>query len=414
KAADPRRRVAARGRAGICVVTPLRLTVNGRPVNTTVEPRTHLADFLRESENLTGTHLGCEHGVCGACTVLIDGEPARSCITYAVACEGASITTIEGLEEDEVVRELRAAFSREHALQCGYCTPGMLVSARDIVLRAEARSEREIRAAMSGNLCRCTGYVGIVRAIETTMAARRARGSVGRTAQRALGPVGSGHAAFINEPSPERPRAAAPSEPGAAIKRVLGDFKPAVILEQSFLVDYPIEEVWAFFGRLPDVIACLPGASLTGEPADQQVAGRMRTKVGPFAADFHGVAEIARDHSSYSGTIRGSGRDTHSSSTTRGSVRYRLRPTGEASTQVELTIGYTLTGPLAQFSRTDLVEDIARQLIKTFVARLEARLTGQAVPAASELHAAALLFSPLPQPLPPSFPPIAPPTPTTP
>ena len=106
-------------------MSALRLTVNGREITADVEPRTHLADFLRESELLTGTHLGCEQGVCGACTVLIDGAPARSCITYALACDGAEITTIEGLDDDEATRELRAAFSREHALQCGYCTPGM-------------------------------------------------------------------------------------------------------------------------------------------------------------------------------------------------------------------------------------------------------------------------------------------------
>ena len=113
------------------------LTINEKPVTATVEPRTHLADFLREGRNLTGTHIGCEHGVCGACTVLIDGSPARSCITFAVACDGASITTIEGLDNDPVAAELRTAFSREHALQCGYCTPGMLISARDVALRLD-------------------------------------------------------------------------------------------------------------------------------------------------------------------------------------------------------------------------------------------------------------------------------------
>ena len=114
-------------------MTSVSMTINGGPVEAEVEPRTHLADFIREHRNLTGTHLGCEHGVCGACTVLIDGAPARSCITYAVACDGAVITTVEGLH-DEVSVELRNAFSREHALQCGFCTPGMLVSARDAVL----------------------------------------------------------------------------------------------------------------------------------------------------------------------------------------------------------------------------------------------------------------------------------------
>ena len=113
----------------------IELSVNQRPVRISAEPRTNLADFVRDKLDLTGTHLGCEHGVCGACTVLVDGVPARSCITYAVACEGAEVTTIEGLDEDGVTTELRAAFTREHALQCGYCTPGMLVSARDLVLR---------------------------------------------------------------------------------------------------------------------------------------------------------------------------------------------------------------------------------------------------------------------------------------
>jgi len=106
------------------------LTVNERTVEASAEPRTSLADFVREKLDLTGTHLGCEHGVCGACTLLLDGVPARSCITYAVACDGAAVTTIEGLDDDEITSELRAAFTREHALQCGYCTPGMLVSSR--------------------------------------------------------------------------------------------------------------------------------------------------------------------------------------------------------------------------------------------------------------------------------------------
>jgi carbon-monoxide dehydrogenase small subunit len=146
-------------------VKPVALTVNGRPVSAEVEPRTSLADYLREGEGLTGTNLGCEHGVCGACTIEIDGVPARSCITLAVACEGASVRTIEGFDADPVMEELRQAFTAEHALQCGYCTPGMLVTARDIVLRLPDADEARIRLELSGNLCRCTGYVGIVNAI---------------------------------------------------------------------------------------------------------------------------------------------------------------------------------------------------------------------------------------------------------
>ena len=148
---------------------PIRLTVNGEAVQAEVEPRTHLADFLREGRGLTGTNLGCEHGVCGACTLEIDGAPARSCITFAVACDGANVRTIEGFEEDAVMAKLRAAFTAEHALQCGYCTPGMLVTARDIVMRLPGADEARIRQELSGNLCRCTGYMGIVRAIQRVL-----------------------------------------------------------------------------------------------------------------------------------------------------------------------------------------------------------------------------------------------------
>ena len=151
----------------------LTLAVNGRKVAATVEPRLHLGDFLRERELLTATHLGCEHGVCGACTVLLDGKPVRSCITLAVACEGRAVTTLEGLENDPVMAELRDAFSAEHALQCGFCSPGMLVSARDLVLRKPDADDRAVRIEMSGNLCRCTGYRGIVRAIRRVLDARR-------------------------------------------------------------------------------------------------------------------------------------------------------------------------------------------------------------------------------------------------
>lgn len=152
---------------------PISLTVNGRAVSAQVEPRMQLADFVRDELLLTGTHIGCEHGVCGACTLEIDGVPARSCITYAVACDAASVRTIEGFDDDAVMAELREAFSAEHALQCGYCTPGMLVTARDIVLRLPDADAARIREELAGNLCRCTGYIGIVRAVSRVLESRR-------------------------------------------------------------------------------------------------------------------------------------------------------------------------------------------------------------------------------------------------
>ena len=149
------------------------LTVNGEDVTATVEPRTSLADFLREERRLTGTHLGCEHGVCGACTINMDGVPARSCIAYAATLDGADIRTIEGFDDDDVMEDLRQAFTENHGLQCGYCTPGMLISCRDIVIRLPDADEKRVRLELSGNLCRCTGYVGIVRAVLAVLEKRR-------------------------------------------------------------------------------------------------------------------------------------------------------------------------------------------------------------------------------------------------
>ena len=149
------------------------LTVNGRPATGEIEPRLSLADFLRETLSLTGTNLGCEHGVCGACTVLVDGAPVRACLQLAVASEGAEVTTIEGFEDDALMAALRKAFSEEHGLQCGYCTPGMLVTARDIVRRLPEADNARVRLELSGNLCRCTGYLGIVRAIRRVLDDRR-------------------------------------------------------------------------------------------------------------------------------------------------------------------------------------------------------------------------------------------------
>ena len=146
-------------------MTAIRLRVNDATVADDVPPRLSLAECLRERRNLTGTHLGCEHGVCGACTVLVDGEPARSCLMLAVACDERAVETIEGFARDPVIAALRRNFHQYHALQCGYCTPAMLITARDLILRKRAGSEREIRAGLAGNICRCTGYTNIVTAI---------------------------------------------------------------------------------------------------------------------------------------------------------------------------------------------------------------------------------------------------------
>jgi carbon-monoxide dehydrogenase small subunit len=141
-------------------------TVNGRSYRKTVEPRLTLADFLREQCGLTGTHLACEHGVCGACTVLVDGEAVRSCLMFAVQAEGAEITTVEGIgSPDGTLSEVQEAFRQCHGLQCGFCTPGFVVSVTAFLEQNPKPTDDEIREGLSGNLCRCTGYQGIVNAV---------------------------------------------------------------------------------------------------------------------------------------------------------------------------------------------------------------------------------------------------------
>jgi carbon-monoxide dehydrogenase small subunit len=382
-------------------MSDIALTVNGKAVTGSVEPRTHLADFIRENLNLTGTHLGCEHGVCGACTVLIDGIPVRSCITYALACEVAEVTTIEGLDEDEITRELRAAFTREHALQCGYCTPGMLVSARDLVVRLPVADEQQIRVAMSGNLCRCTGYVGIIRAVQMTIADRRARGIApvpggGRTE---LGPVGSQRArAREGEPRPRTARSEAAASVAAgteiAFQSLDPNWEPQASFEQNFIVRHPLQQVWAFFGRIDEVATCLPGASIREATPDRAV-GQIRVKLGPISAEFRGVAEIERDARTHSGRIQGAGADARSNSATRGDLHYKLIALDESSTRVEVTIAYRLTGMLAQFGRAGLVQDLAARLTAAFARNVEARLSGSAQPAGAQSLRFGALIGPM-------------------
>ena len=151
------------------------LRVNGEHVEAQVLPRLNLADFLREQLQLTGTHVGCEHGVCGACTVRVNGEIVRSCLTLAVQTHGASVETIEGLSDSGEIADLQAAFRDRNALQCGFCTPGMLMAAQDLLLRQAEPNRERIREHLAGNYCRCTGYQAIIDAVETTARARMRR-----------------------------------------------------------------------------------------------------------------------------------------------------------------------------------------------------------------------------------------------
>jgi aerobic carbon-monoxide dehydrogenase small subunit len=357
---------------------PVGLTVNGTRISEIVEPRMHLADLLREKLGLTGTHLRCEQGACGACTLLIDGQPARSCITYAVLCEGAEITTIEGLEDDPVMTALRRAFMTEHGLQCGFCTPGMLMTARDIVTRLPDADERRIRLELSGNLCRCTGYVGIVRAIRRVLEERRVDALADTASERRrLGPVGSQHvvlsvasAPIAVAPAGERPTAFHEADLG------LGGKQPNIEFHRSFTIAQPPHEVWNFLADVERVVPCMPGATLSGSHGDR-LQGQIAVKLGPIAAAFEGEARIARDAAMRRGVIMGAGCDRLSASRATAEIEYVLTPEqSDAATRVDIAVRARLLGPLAQFGRSAIVNDLATRLSDMFVRNLERRMTG--------------------------------------
>jgi aerobic carbon-monoxide dehydrogenase small subunit len=160
----------------VTAAVAISLNVNGERVEADVPPRLNLADFLREHLKLTGTHVGCEHGVCGACTVRVDGDIVRACLMLAAQTHNSSVETIEGLSDSGEIADLQAAFRDRNALQCGFCTPGMLIAAQDLLKQSAGPDREQIRAHLSGNYCRCTGYQAIVDAIEAT-----ARARIGRT-----------------------------------------------------------------------------------------------------------------------------------------------------------------------------------------------------------------------------------------
>jgi carbon-monoxide dehydrogenase small subunit len=406
-------------------MTRIALTVNGKRVAADVTPRTHLADFLREHLLLTGTHIGCEHGICGACTVEIEGEIARSCITYAVACDGARIRTIESFDDDALMARLRQAFTEAHALQCGYCTPGMLIAARDLVRRKSGLSRGEIRTEMSGNLCRCTGYAGIVDAIERVMAEPvmpakagthatldlqadagvdpRLRGddAVASTVNAGswLGPAPgpTAHAAAPTAKRVERsesqttsvtsrPAAIPQSRPGRTPIRVgVGELEEAggeTRIAQDFVLPHGRDAVWALMSDVEHLAHCMPGLVLDGPPQGDKVSGRLEAKIGPIAASFAGEGTVKQLASEYRQIIEGRGGDRRSGSRASGSVDYRLSvltgETGREATRVDVVISYALAGPLAQVGRSGLVRDLVRRIGEAFAQNLDAQLTDPA------------------------------------
>jgi carbon-monoxide dehydrogenase small subunit len=351
-------------------MTAVRMMVNGRAVAAEVEPRTYLADFVRGHLLLTGTHTGCEHGVCGACTILLDGEPVRSCIAYAVGCDGADVRTIEGLEDDPIMTRLRLAFSAEHALQCGYCTPGMLVTARDIVQRLPDADDDRVRLELAGNLCRCTGYNGIVRAVRRVLDERLVldRPALPRVPAARFGPIGV-------EDQP-RQAAAVPGTEG---------------LQQRLRFAQPAARVWQALQDPALLASCIPGAQLTlAEPG--RIEGHMLVALGPVRARFGGAATLSYDDAARSGSVQGAGQDQASGTRLNAAARFQVVPDGEDACVLAVSVEYGLRGALAQLARGRVVDLLAGEIAGVFARNLTVRLGGGTASAPAALSGGRLLL----------------------
>jgi aerobic-type carbon monoxide dehydrogenase small subunit (CoxS/CutS family)/carbon monoxide dehydrogenase subunit G len=343
----------------------VQLVVNGATMEASVEPRTSLADCLRDHLQLTGTHVACEQGVCGACTVIVDGKPVRSCITPAVSLDGAEVHTIEGFDADPTMQRLRDSFSREHALQCGFCTPGMLITARDVVRRLPGCDETRVRHELGGNLCRCTGYAGIVRAVCSVAAPEGAAVTEGRAAAPALPPFEPLDDA-VESSVQAAPPASCAAEPGAQITETL------------VVRGCDAQRLWELLSDVGVAATCLPGARVDRFDG-KTITGAVRVAFGPIKAEFSGDGTVMRDEAARRAVIHGTATDPRSRTLAQASIVYRTEPEPGAADAARLVIGldYDVQGPLAQFSRSDLVRALVGQLVRDFGRNLEALAAGK-------------------------------------
>lgn len=356
-------------------------TLNGEAVSGSAEPRAHLADFIREELLLTGTHLGCEQGVCGACTVFVDGRPTRSCITLAASCEGADVRTVEGFDDDPLMVRIREAFSAHHALQCGYCTPGMLATAYDIAQRLPEADAARIRRELSGNLCRCTGYAGIVAAIEDVLA--------GEPPAAALAPMPRTIPAGSSTEDRRGEGASAPVQADGATDDAKGGLETISLegapgLNRSIFLGVGADDAWSVLSKPERVVTCIPGATLTNPVEDGGLTGAILVAVGPIKATFQGRGLVSFDAENKAGRLVGRGRDTVSRTGLEGSLGFTIRDEGANGSRLDLEMRYRLAGPLSQFGRPELVAEIADRLLKQVSGAIEREARGERADSAAE------------------------------
>ncbi|MFG2888015.1 2Fe-2S iron-sulfur cluster-binding protein [Streptomyces sp. NPDC048248] len=362
--------------AGVDDLVEVRMTVNGTPTVLSLPARTTFADALRDHLGLTGTHLGCEHGVCGMCTVLVDGEAARACLLFAVQLDGADVVTVEGLGRPDSLHPLQEAFGRNHALQCGFCTPGFLMSSYDLLSNKPEVTDEELPEELSGVICRCTGYKNILTAVSEAHRAHPAGiPAPGNCARRALVGRASGQSGQASDGREDSGDAGTDALRTKEI--LLPDGNPTIAVEITTEIDVPVDKVWRVFDDVHLLARCLPGAELTEEFGADHYAGRARVSVGPVKLAFNGIAHII-EHDRDAGRLHvlAQGQDSGGAQT-QADIVLRTEPT-QTGTAMQAEAKVYLTGRIAQFGRA-LAGDVSRRMFEQFAdAVAEAATSGQA------------------------------------
>lgn len=373
-------------------MTEVSLTVNGTEVTVDVQPRLTLADALRHRLGLTGTHLGCEHGVCGACTVLLDGAAVRSCLLFCVQAQGAEVTTVEALGSVDDLHPLQEAFRHHHALQCGFCTPGFLMSAYELLRDGGngAEDEEHLREELSGVLCRCTGYAGIVRAVQEVAAVY----PTGLPAPKALGrpltvrqwspPPGEERALAASVQAP--PATAPPNQVDLSVP----EGEPNQTVDVIVTISPSPEETWELVRDLARVSQCMPGVELEPAESEDNYVGHVQVHLGPMKLSFAGAARVLeRDAEARTLRAVASGRD-ESGSGVRAALAISAAPAAEGEgTALRAHAELYLSGRAAQFGRS-LAGDVSRQLFQEFGRCVEQTITTGEVAAPQRLAGFAL------------------------
>ncbi|TQL69081.1 carbon-monoxide dehydrogenase small subunit [Nocardioides albertanoniae] len=353
------------------------LTINGTEVHLSLPARVTLSDALRDHLGLTGTHVGCEHGICGMCTVLVDGDAARACLLFAAQLDGAEITTVEGLGRQDELHPLQESFGRHHGLQCGFCTPGFLMSSYDLLTHEPGVQRDDLPAELSGVLCRCTGYRNIIDAVDDVAQTHRGtlpapgncgkRALVGRTAAAATGPAAiSAESTFDEEPA-ERPQ---------EIDLPAGD--PTIHIEVTSRLDSNPTEVARVFGDIRLLARCLPGAELTDELGADWYRGRARIALGPMRMAFNGIAHI-EEQSADRIVMKAQGKDAGGGALARIIMTAAAVDGGGTALQADASV--FLTGRIAGFGRS-LAGDVSRRMFEEFARAVDRAASGEEEPTA--------------------------------